>query len=174
MCIRDSSTPVRTSAQPLRPRHFDARRRRTRSARRGNHRTATVCEGTRQQSGTAKPYPTGPTVADGNQCSCWSAHPYLLIEFLSKYRWDTQLAYTTRYPIPTAQPFDQHSSPNTVTNLRNSQGNRVGTSTEKKVARYTTFSSWSLCPVSLSSSISVPAPYHRVMRPCSSDTGLNR
>ena len=52
-------------------------------------------------------------------------------------RWDTQLAYTTRYPIPTTQQFDQHSSLNTETNLRNSPGNRVETSTEKKVARYT-------------------------------------
>jgi hypothetical protein len=51
-------------------------------------------------------------------------------------RWDTQLAYTTRYPIPTTQQFDQHSSLNTETNLRNSPGNRVETSTEKKVARY--------------------------------------
>jgi hypothetical protein len=44
-----------------------------------------------------------------------------------------QLAYTIRYPIPPAQL----SSPNIEMNLRNSPGNRVETSTLKKVARYT-------------------------------------
>ena len=42
-----------------------------------------TAEGACPQSGTAKPCATGPTVVGGNQCSCWSAHLYLLIEFPS-------------------------------------------------------------------------------------------
>src|SRR5580704_14759910 len=49
-----------------------------------------------------------------------------------------QLAYTIRYPIPPAQL----SSPNIERNLRNSPGNRVETSTLKKVARYTKDDRW--------------------------------
>ena len=47
------------------------------------HRTATDAESACPQSGTAKPCATGPTVVSGNQCSCWSAQLYLLIEFPS-------------------------------------------------------------------------------------------
>jgi len=51
--------------------------------------------------------------------------------------WDTQFAYTIRYPIPPAPQLDQHSSSNTERNLRNSPGNSVRTSAAKIVARYT-------------------------------------
>jgi serine/threonine protein kinase len=41
-------------------------------------------------------------------------------------------------------------------------------------SRNVTFSSWSRCSASLRSSISVPAAYHRVVRPSSSNIGLRR